>query len=256
MQNLIIHPDFKNLKSSIEKALKKFNSSDGNVIKSDRNYIKSIRVNGLELNFKKFKTPNVINTFVYRYLRPSKAKRSYSYANILKEKSILTPQPIAYYESGHRFGLKESYYITSQVNYDLDFRVLIHELNYPNRAEILRQFTAFTFKLHESGIHFLDHSPGNTLISKTGPNSYDFFLIDLNRMRFEHLDFEQRMNNFRRLWLSKSMIKIMAQEYAVLANKPYAYTYRTMLKFSRSFQRKINSKKLRKRGQKMQFKKC
>jgi len=58
------------------------------------------------------------------------------------------------------------------------------------------------------------------------------------------------MNNFRRLWPSKTMVKIMADEYAKLYNKSSSETYETMLKYSRDFQKKKNSKKLRKRKRK------
>ena len=85
---------------------------------------------------------------------------------------------------------------------------------------------------------------------------YNFYLIDLNRMRFESLNFKKRMYNFRRLWLSKSMIKIMSTEYAFLCapNTPSKKTYELMLKYSRQFQKKINSKKLRRSGRKIVFK--
>tara|TARA_B100001059_G_C17785501_1_gene556827 strand:+ start:615 stop:971 length:357 start_codon:yes stop_codon:yes gene_type:complete len=118
----------------------------------------------------------------------------------------------------------------------------------------LQQFAAFTFKLHENNIDFLDHSPGNTLITKNA-NHYNFYLIDLNRMRFKPMSFDNRMHNFRRLWLSKTMIKILAEAYSKLYNKSYQDTYDLMLKHSRAFQLKINSKKLRRSGRKMQFKK-
>lgn len=254
MNNLIIHPYFEDNRQHLKRALDAFGNNNEFVLKSDRNIIKTINIDGLQLNFKKFKTPNFFNAFIYRFIRPSKAKRSYDYANILAEKSILTPKAVAYYESFNFFGLKDSFYISFQVDYDLDFRVLIHDLNYPNRDEILRQFAKFTYSLHEAEINFLDHSPGNTLICKTSNDKYDFFLIDLNRMRFESLNFEQRMRNFRRLWPSKHMIDIMARSYAELYDKPYGLTQKLMLKYSRKFQCKINSKKLRKRGRKMQFK--
>ncbi len=93
----------------------------------------------------------------------------------------------------------------------------------------------------------MDHSPGNTLIMDHGNDNYEFYLIDLNRMRFEPMDFNARMHNFRRLWLSKTMMKVMAEEYAELYNKPVDGTYALMLKYSRGFQKKINSKKLRRR---------
>nr|WP_276202113.1 lipopolysaccharide kinase InaA family protein [Mesoflavibacter zeaxanthinifaciens] len=186
-------------------------------------------------------------------MRPSKAKRSFEYASRLIDCEISTPFPIAYIEETSVFGLKNSYYISEHINYDFEFRALIHNPKFPNREEILQKFSEFTFKLHENNINFLDHSPGNTLVVKT-EQGYKFYLIDLNRMRFENMTFDKRMYNFRRLWLSKTMIKVIAEKYSELYKKPYQETHDLMLKHSMAFQHKINRKKLRRSGRKMQFK--
>ena len=101
---------------------------------------------------------------------------------------------------------------------------------------------------------FLDHSPGNTLIVKTDVDQYDFYLIDLNRMRFESMSFKKRMHNFRRLWLSKTMIQIMSKEYAALSEYSATEIQSGMLHYSRQFQKKIDTKKLKRSGRKMVFK--
>lgn len=216
------------------------------VTKGGRNEIKNVNIEGISLNIKKFKTPIVFQSLVYQFLRQGKAKRSFEYASKLIELNIKTPFPVGYLEmfSG---GLKESFYVSEQVNYDFDFRELIHNPEFKKRNEVLRQFVHFTFKLHENGVNFLDHSPGNTLIMDNGNNNYEFYLIDLNRMRFEDMTFEKRMRNFRRLWLSKTMVKVMAAEYAQLYGKRYEETYVLMLKYSRMFQKKIINKKLRRK---------
>ena len=255
MNNIIIHSKFASYTSAISSVINDFDTSGITVLKGDRNTIKSIKIEGLHLNIKQFKTPNIFNAFVYKYIRKSKARRSYEYGNILTQKSILTPTPIAYFETSSWFGLKQSYYLSQHVAYDFDFRVLIHDLKFPQRVEILKQFTAFTFKLHEQNVNFLDHSPGNTLIIKTDDNRYDFYLIDLNRMRFESMSFNKRMHNFRRLWLSKAMIQIMSKEYAALSKIPLSEIQSGMLFYSRQFQKKIDSKKLKRSGRKMAFKK-
>ncbi len=72
-------------------------------------------------------------------------------------------------------------------------------------------------------------------------------------MRFENMTFDKRMHNFRRMWLSKTMIKVIAKKYAELYNKPYQEIHEVMLKHSMAFQHKINRKKLRRSGRKMQF---
>ena len=254
MDNLIIHPDFMAKSLIISKAIENFGDTGITVLKGDRNTIKSLKVAGLHMNIKQFKTPTIFNAFVYKYIRKSKAKRSYEYANILSQKNILTPTPIAFYELFSWFGLKQSYYLCEQVDYDLDFRVLIHDLEYPNRVEIIKQLTAFTFKLHEHNVNFLDHSPGNTLIVKTLTDQYDFYLIDLNRMRFESMSLKKRMHNFRRLWISKTMIEIMSKEYAALSNIEIQVIKNLMLYYSLQFQKQVNAKKLRRSGRKMKFK--
>src|SRR5690554_3215446 len=245
-ENFVIHPKYEYLATKLKDVLHNFSNSGEYVVKGERNVIKRVNLLGNDFNVKKFKTPNEIQALVYQSLRDSKAKRSYDYACKLIGLEINTPFPVAYLEmfSG---GLKESFYVSEHLDYDFDFRELIHNPRFKKRNEILKQFTAFTFKLHENGVNFLDHSPGNTLIKDLGNNQYEFYLIDLNRMRFEKLDFEKRMRNFRRLWLSKTMIKILAREYAELYGKTYEETHFLMSKHSRKFQKKVNSKKLRKR---------
>jgi hypothetical protein len=245
-ENFIVHPKYSNLATKLRDALHNFSENADYVTKGERNVIKKVMIEGNTFNIKKFKTPNAFQALVYEFIRKSKAKRSFEYASKLIGLGIKTPFPVAYLET-FSGGLKESFYLSEHVNYDFDFRELIHNPTFKKRNEVLKQFTQFTFKLHQNGVNFLDHSPGNTLIIEKGENDYEFYLIDLNRMRFETMDFEKRMHNLRRLWISKTMIKIMAKEYAKLYGKTYEETHALMTKYSRDFQKKGNSKKLRRR---------
>lgn len=247
------HPDYKSKMSKILGFISNFDKEGKNVLKGDRNKIKSFELNKQNIVIKSFKKPNGFNAFVYKFIRKSKAKRSFEYSQKLIEADILTPFPIAYIEEFSAVGLQRSYYVSQHIEYDFDFRDLIHQTKFPDRLNILQQFTEFTFKLHENNINFFDHSPGNTLIVKKQNQHYDFYLIDLNRMNFEPMDFDKRMHNFRRLWLSKTMIKIMADSYSKLYGKGYFETYDLMLKHSREFQRKINRKKIRRAGRKLKI---
>ena len=247
--HFVIHPEYLAFEKRLRKVLSQFETSGSYVTKGDRNTIKKIELNGKLFNIKKFKTPNAVQSLVYRFVRKSKAKRSFEYASVLLEKGINTPHPIAYLEN-FEVGLKDSYYISEHVDYDFDFRVLNHNPKYPDRKAILRQMAEFTFQLHENEINFLDHSPGNTLIKDKKDGTYDFYIIDLNRMRFEPMGFEKRMRNFRRLWLSKTMINVMAPAYAELYGKNKAAVHALMTKYSREFQKTVNRKKIRRRKRK------
>ncbi|NLN24785.1 MAG: lipopolysaccharide kinase [Bacteroidetes bacterium] len=245
-ENFVINPHFAHLEVKLKRLLQNF-EKDGEVLDdSGRNIIKTKRFEALNLNIKKFKTPSFLQSLVYRFLRKSKARRSFEYALRLRAVGILTPEPIAYKEC-FSVGLKDSFYVSEQIDYDFDFRVINHQPNFPDREKILRQFTEFTYKLHENNIHFLDHSPGNTLIKKKADGNYEFYLIDLNRMRFEKMKFNMRMKNFRRLWLSKTMLRIIAEENARLYGKPVEEVQKVMRYYSRRFQKIKNAKALRRR---------
>ena len=107
---------------------------------------------------------------------------------------------------------------------------------------MLRAFTRFTFNLHEKGVNFLDHSPGNTLINKT-EKGYDFFLVDLNRMAFKPLNMDERILNFRRLTTHKSMVRIMSDEYANCCHGDPDLIFHKMWQATETFQRKFQGKK-------------
>jgi len=213
--NFKVNPIFGNSTASILDNIKTFNSTGELFGNGDRNKIKLFDLNGKKINIKSFKIPNIINKIAYRYFRKSKARRSFEYATILLEKGIGTPQPIAFLENFNGIGLKDSYYASEHLITELTYRELVEIPDYPDHNTILRQFAKFTFDLHEKGVEFLDHSPGNTLIKKTAANQYDFFLVDLNRMNFhETMSFEQRMSNFSRLTPQKGMVEIMSNEYS------------------------------------------
>jgi hypothetical protein len=243
--NFKINPIFENSTSSVLENIKSFNTSGTLFGNGDRNKIKLFDLNGKTINIKSFKIPNIINKIAYRYFRKSKAKRSFEFAMILLEKGIGTPAPLAFLENFNFLGLKDSYYVSEHLVTELTYRELVEIPDYPDHDAILRQFVKFTFELHEKGVEFLDHSPGNTLIKKTAENKYDFFLVDLNRMNFhENMSFEQRMNNFRRLTPKKEMIAVMSNEYSrFYKDKTEAEIFEQMWNATTQFQEEFAKKK-------------
>lgn len=242
--NLVIHPTFQKLKTNIELLFKNFNTSGEIFIKGKRNSIKLFPLEGKTINIKSFKEPNFINKIVYRYFRKSKAKRSFEFATYLLENGFGTPQPYAFAENFDWIGLADSYYASEHLLADLTFRELVEIPTYPERDKILRQFTRFSYSLHQKGIEFKDHSPGNTLIKKTESGDYEFFLVDLNRMEFhENMDFNLRMKNLSRLTPHKEMVATMSNEYAKVSGESEELIFETLWKLTADFQYKFYRKK-------------
>lgn len=219
----------------------KFKSS-GDIIQEGRNSVSlHTLADGSKVVIKAFRTPNWLNRMVYRYFRKSKAKRSFEYANLLRSKGIGTPDPILYIENFDFLGLKDSYYISAYTNYDFTFRELTEDFSIPNHEQILRAFTRFTYHLHKNKINFLDHSPGNTLI-KSHASGYNFFLVDLNRMRFGDMDLKSRVKNFSKLTIHKSIIQLMSNEYAKCTGEEAHLIFGLMWKYTKAFQKQFYQK--------------
>jgi len=240
----IINADFELKGDKIIDLINNF-SSAGIVIKDSRNIVKKFDLNSLKINIKSFKVPNIINSFVYNFFRKGKAERSYVYALKLLSLGINTPAPIAFIEFKNLFFLSNSYYVSEQLKYDFSIREVIKDLKFPERDKILKLFVKFTFKLHENNINYLDHSPGNTLIVKNKLN-YDFYLIDLNRMKFEKMSLNKRMQNFERLSQDTSIISIFSKEYSKLYSKDFELINNLMReKVHNFFSTKMRKKRLK-----------
>ncbi len=237
----VVHKDFTHNITAIISIITNFKAKGKVLGDGERNTIKLFDLGGITVNVKSFRQPNLLNKIVYKYFRKSKAERSYNYGNVLLEKGILTPQPIAFFENTDIIGLKDSYYISKHLVYDLTYRELVEDPDYPDHENILRQFTAFTWKLHKNNILFKDHSPGNTLIVKNG-DRYDFYLVDLNRMDFKPLSFEERIKNFSRITPKKEMVEIMSDEYAKLTGEDYTKIFTLMWDLVSRFQHKYHRK--------------
>ncbi len=243
----IINPLYKADKANFDDFITNFETKGEDFGNQDRNSLKLFELNGTTVNIKSFKKPNIINQIVYRFFRKSKAQRSFEYANKLLELNILTPKPIGYYEFTEGLLFKNSYYISAQQYCDLTYRELTTNLDLEQHETILRAFTRFTHDLHVKGVHFLDHSPGNTLI-ESHDDGYHFYLVDLNRMEFGPLDFETRIKNFSKLTIHKFMIEIMSNEYAKCSGEDETKIFNLMWESTRAFQEKFYRKvRLKKR---------
>jgi len=241
-----IHEDYESLSASILHAVNHFNIDGKEIYGGSRNTLKIFKVESstnLILNIKSFKIPNFINQLIYRYIRKSKAARSYKYGMELKRLGFNTPTPIAYLEERTFFTLKRSYFVCQHLNYDFTIREVINQPHLKDYVYIVKLFTKFTFDLHENGIEFLDHSPGNTLICKSD-DGYQFYLVDLNRMNLnKKMSFDDKMKNFSRVVSNDDFRVLVSKEYAKLSGLDEKKVYEKMTQESVKFRASFHNKK-------------
>jgi len=242
--NFVINPKFKKDEKAILNIVDNFSTLGKKFDQRERNQIRLIDFNGKTINVKSFKKPNLINKIIYRYFRKSKARRSFEHANILLQNQIGTPEPIAFVEKFDSFGLTQSYYISQHLDYDLTYREISQDFSYPDSENILKQFTNFCYKLHQKGIEFLDHSPGNTLIKKISEKQYNFYLVDLNRMQFhKKINFKTRMKNLSRLTPKKEIVTLISSQYANISGESFEAVFQYLWYYTHVFQKKFYRKK-------------
>lgn len=244
---IYIIEEFKYEKDLFFDIIKNFNTL-GCLIFKERNTLRKIHNDVLgTLAVKSFKKPILINQYIYSTFRKSKAYRSFYNAKFLLSKNINTPKPIAFFEQKKGKKLIHSFYFSEYYNYDFTFRELIEKKEmFADWNIILQKFTEFIYKMHNSQILFKDLSPGNILIKKIN-NLYEFSLIDLNRMAFKDLSWDERLQNFIRLSMTEDMINIIGKTYAKLTNRNEMETIKILIDKNQIY--------LTKKSQKQKFKK-
>jgi len=223
-----------------------FKKESNQTLFQQRNTIKIVKFEQKKYVVKSFKVPHLLNQIVYRFFRSSKAQRSYENAVKLRELNINTPQPIGYIEFPSFFLFNESYYISDFFDYDFEIRALLADKHFPHREEILTQFVAFSYNLHNKGVFHIDYSPGNILVKKID-DTYSFSLIDVNRMQFLEFTDELRMKAFSKLSTFNEDRAFITNAYCKLSTIEPNFATTKMELFHEKHQQYIrNKKKLRK----------
>ena len=218
-----IAADYTDLVANVESYLREAKDT----LVDSRNTVKIISYKQQQFVIKSFRKPTLFMRVAYVYFRPSKAKRSFLYAQKLLEQNIATPTPIAYREDFSHGVLTNSYYISEYLSHEK----LIYDLfnycdkNLQKHATTLKEFATFTYKLHSHNIFHNDYTSKNILLlSQT--EGYQFALVDLNRLRFRNRSILGRAKNISSVWGNFSVLDLIAAEYAILAG----YNPETLIK--------------------------
>lgn len=190
----------------------RFERGEGKVIYKGRNELRLMRYLDTNLIVKSFQVPNLINRIAYGFLRSSKAERSCRYAERLLQMGIGTPQPVGYFTERRGGLFRRSYYVSYQSRCPYTFADLLKQ-PFPAEEKILQAIARTTAQLHEQGWLHKDYSRGNILFGWTS-DGVQVEIIDLNRIRFKQVGWEEGCRNFERLPLSPHMLTILTTEYA------------------------------------------
>ncbi len=194
----------------------------GTIIHDGRNCIRRVRIKGLEdlgiqeVVIKRYHKPNIFQRLDYTFIRHSKAHRSYDYANIMLQRGIGTPTPLAYVEEWRHHIFLCCYYICAATE---GFQ-LKEQIEEDDRLCVA--FARFVAKMHEQGILHGDLNSTNTLCvaDETAPNGFRFSVVDINRARIfpEAIPLEKCLKDFYTFSAEPATYQHFVQEYLKCRN--------------------------------------
>ena len=210
---ITINPEYSGLTEWLHHIPDDFDSY-GDIIYNKRNTLRlATSPYGTKMCIKRYHIPHFFNRIAYTIFRKTKAQRAYENALTLLQHKINTPKPVAYIIC-KKNGLTEySYLITEHCPYKHNMSEF-GECTLAGNESVLKSFAQFTAQLHENNIMHLDYSPGNILFD-IKDNTASFSVIDINRMKFTHIDVKNGCKNFCRLWGSSEMMRLIAHHYAI-----------------------------------------
>lgn len=238
----IINPDYEYLRTFIEKVPNAFDH-EGVLVYDQRNQVRIFKEKGEKIVVKRFHRSLLPQRFAYTFLRPSKAKRAYTYGLKLLELGISTPTPIACIEE-YKLGLFRRGYLVSAYCGDPDARVLREE--WEKRDDLVEGLAHFLVKMHEKGFLHGDTNLSNFLYhaDPAAPGGVSFTTIDINRSHFvENPTKEECLRSLMRLTHVRPAMKKIVARYAELRGWNADECYNFIIDELKAFESRREKKK-------------
>lgn len=209
--DVMIHADFLKHSLFIENIPYRFDQL-GTHLHMDRNEVKKVQIDGTSFVIKYYKRMTWANRIIYRFFRKSKARRAYENALYLLKKGIATPIPVAYINCYKGIFLTRSYFISVHVEAMTLSEVIDNSIS--ENRNLIEDFAKFTYRLHALGIFHQDYHLKNILY-KFESSKNQFYLIDINRMRFRKNTQRRAIKNMARIHLPFEKQSFFSKEYAI-----------------------------------------
>ena len=244
---IVINPKYEYLRNWIEQ-MPSFFESSGEIVYKARNILKVFSLdNGMDVNVKKYRKPHLFNRVVYSFFRKTKASRAYYNTLIIAEKGFKTAESVAYIEIKQNSLLSDSYFISLQCHDVKEIREC-HSGPLSENENLIEAFAGYSAALHDAGVYHLDYSPGNILYHNDN-GKYTFILIDVNRMKFVPVSYDDGCKNFARLFVDDEIYRYIGKVYSELRNNTLGKdeTARLIINYKNSFlKRKARLRRIKK----------
>ncbi len=137
-------------------------------------------------------------------LRGSPARRAWRGAQLLQAGGFLVPRPLAVFEKRTGGVVWESIYVSeallTQIPLHIYWRTQSSQWPCRHKYTFLRALAEFVRRLHAQGLYLGDLKDENLLVEEAGVSHWQFYLVDLDRVRrFSSLTQRRRLKNLVQL---------------------------------------------------------
>lgn len=188
-------------------------------VRDVRNITSRVQINNgsseYDLWVKVFRPRSVMQWLQYAF-RPGKAVQAWNAALSLNARGIGTPRPLIGLRKRGRPGGAQGLLAVEHIPDSEELRELLRagRLSPIRRGKLIEALACFLNKFHNSGFRHRDLRRANILVRQSPDNEFEFYLIDLNRLRrYARLTTPQRLRELERLSLDDDDIPVFFRAY-------------------------------------------
>lgn len=160
--------------------------------------------------------PRTVTQWLQYAFRPGKAVQAWNAAFGLSAQGIGTPRPLIGLRKRGRPGGAQGLFAVEHITDSQELRELLRagRLSSIRRGNLIQALACFLNKFHNSGFRHRDLRRANILVRQSPDNEFEFYLIDLNRLRrYAGLTTPQRLRELERLSLDDDDIPVFFRAY-------------------------------------------
>lgn len=194
-------------------------NTQGELLFAGRNTIKRFCLKGIDIVVKQYGHITVFNQLMYSTFRKSKATRAFLHATKLRTLGISTPEEIGVIEVFKNGILQESYFVSTYSNYNS--MAFLRDIGFDrkNMYPLINALVEWIVKVHDKGILHQDLNVSNILYKECSDKTYEFQVIDNNRMKFsQNPSINIRLKNLSRLSVDFELHNYILKQYAHRVN--------------------------------------
>lgn len=194
----------------------RLDGGEGKLMHDGRNQIRLLTHGGEDFVVKRYKRANLPQRFAYSFFRPTKARRAYCFAALMRQRGIDTPQEVAYMERRSGGLFTTGYFVCLPAKGTTVIDILRSDSDFDKA--VATDLAAFIVTMHSRGVLHGDMNLANFIMTTDSDGKRRFAVVDTNRSHFTDglPTREECLDNLHTLTHQRAVFRFVVERYAEL----------------------------------------